>query len=62
MDVHTLLERVQLITGFELEEQVLDELRNIGLSEIVEVDIKKLPEKTKHVYVLPINKFLNCVK
>ena len=49
--MYTLLERVQLITGFELEEQVLEELRNIGLSEIVEVDIKKLPEKTKHVYV-----------
>jgi hypothetical protein len=49
VDVYNLLERVQLITGFELEEQVLEELRNIGLSEIVEVDIKKLPEKTKHV-------------
>jgi hypothetical protein len=53
MDIYELLKRLQFLAGFELEAQVMEEIRNpVDPFEIVAADIKSLPEKTTHVNIV----------
>lgn len=48
---YALLVRIQELTGFELDNQVMLEIYNHPdiAFELVEADVKNLPEKTKHM-------------